>query len=412
MGCPAPTQSRPAATAGAAGWPTIRASSAAATPTGQPAAHPPQRLGPRHRHGAVRRDRDVAGPRAAAWQRPAPTATPPWQQAAQARPPPPRPDRHASKRERAAHQRPVPADRPISADLEVGPAELVLDLPVALLDPVAQPIQPHDLPKLSLLGAARGGASQVAQQYQVVSLGSRSGRWWPPPAGAAPLAPAAQHRVRGHQVWVCPSRKRRVTRRHWPGVRGPHPSRARGRPRLGCGRPRLAPRCPCGLERQHERHACATQRLDQPGVVAVQAVGHHRPERDLGLLGGRHQLGGQLGLGPKPRIPLAIWQPRCRRVRHQMQRPVAARVRPQAGHRHDAVVGLADRPQVLAGHVGGVAAVLRSPVSSITSTPWACGAVAGSWHSNWIRCWLTAWGPRLLPTQTIAAAGPGGVGRR
>jgi len=32
-----------------------------------------------------------------------------------------------AKRERAAHQLPVPADRPVSADLEVGPAELVAD---------------------------------------------------------------------------------------------------------------------------------------------------------------------------------------------------------------------------------------------------------------------------------------------
>jgi len=36
--------------------------------------------------------------------------------------------------ERAARQRPVPTDRPVTADLEVGPAELVLDLLVALLN--------------------------------------------------------------------------------------------------------------------------------------------------------------------------------------------------------------------------------------------------------------------------------------
>jgi len=112
-----------------------------------------------------------------------------------------------------------------------------------------------------------------------------------------------------------------------------------------------------GLERQHERHPGATQRLDKPGVVAVEAIGHHRPKRDLGLLGGLDELGGQPGLGPKPRVALAFRQPGRRRVGHRMQRPVAARVRPQAGHRHDAVVGLADRPQVLAGHVRGVAAV-------------------------------------------------------
>src|SRR6266496_2290557 len=50
-----------------------------------------------------------------------------------------------AERERAAHQLPVAADRAVGADLEVGPAQLVLDLLVALLDPVAQAVQAHDL---------------------------------------------------------------------------------------------------------------------------------------------------------------------------------------------------------------------------------------------------------------------------
>jgi hypothetical protein len=40
-----------------------------------------------------------------------------------------------------------------------------------------------------------------------------------------------------------------------------------------------------------------------------------------------------------------------------VDRPVDALVGPEAGDRDDAVVGLADRAKVLAGHVGGVAAV-------------------------------------------------------
>jgi hypothetical protein len=36
-----------------------------------------------------------------------------------------------AKAERQARQRPVPPDRPVASDLEVGPAELVLDLLVA-----------------------------------------------------------------------------------------------------------------------------------------------------------------------------------------------------------------------------------------------------------------------------------------
>src|SRR5215212_10856767 len=39
--------------------------------------------------------------------------------------------------ERTAHQRPVPPDRPVTTNLEVGPAELTLDLLIALLNPVA-----------------------------------------------------------------------------------------------------------------------------------------------------------------------------------------------------------------------------------------------------------------------------------
>src|SRR6266542_663035 len=53
--------------------------------------------------------------------------------------------RPPAKRERAAHQGPVAADRAVAADLEVRPAELPLDLLVALLDPVAQPVQAHHL---------------------------------------------------------------------------------------------------------------------------------------------------------------------------------------------------------------------------------------------------------------------------
>src|SRR5207248_10827077 len=47
--------------------------------------------------------------------------------------------------ERAIDQHLVAADRRIGADLEVGPAQLVLDLLVTLLDPVPDPVDPHDL---------------------------------------------------------------------------------------------------------------------------------------------------------------------------------------------------------------------------------------------------------------------------
>jgi hypothetical protein len=50
-----------------------------------------------------------------------------------------------AERERATDQRPVPANGPVVSDLEVGPAEFAFDLLVALLDPIAQPVQAHDL---------------------------------------------------------------------------------------------------------------------------------------------------------------------------------------------------------------------------------------------------------------------------
>ena len=37
------------------------------------------------------------------------------------------------------------ADGAVGADLEVGPAELLFDLFVTLLDPLAQPVEAHDL---------------------------------------------------------------------------------------------------------------------------------------------------------------------------------------------------------------------------------------------------------------------------
>src|SRR6266567_2012856 len=47
--------------------------------------------------------------------------------------------------EGAVDQGLVAADGGVGADLEVGPAELVLDLLIALLDPVADPVDPGDL---------------------------------------------------------------------------------------------------------------------------------------------------------------------------------------------------------------------------------------------------------------------------
>ena len=69
--------------------------------------------------------------------------------------------------ERAVDQHLVAADRDIGADLEVGPAQLVLDLLVALLDPVPDPVDPHDL------GQVRGRVRAAG-----LCAGRRAGAGW------------------------------------------------------------------------------------------------------------------------------------------------------------------------------------------------------------------------------------------
>ena len=122
------------------------------------------------------------------------------------------------------------------ADLEVGPAELAFDLLVALLDPVAQPVQAHDLGQLGLLGAARCRSGQVGQQIPGAVPGQAGrGRCWPPPAAAAGPGPSRQAGRRP------PTRSR--CGRHGSGgspaatVRACWIPASRGRrpPRPGCG---------------------------------------------------------------------------------------------------------------------------------------------------------------------------------
>src|SRR6266702_12772 len=54
-----------------------------------------------------------------------------------------------AEREGTADQVPVAADRTIAAHHEVRPAQFLLHLLIALLDPVAQTVQAHDLRQVS-----------------------------------------------------------------------------------------------------------------------------------------------------------------------------------------------------------------------------------------------------------------------
>jgi len=72
------------------------------------------------------------------------------------------------------------------------------------------------------------------------------------------------------------------------------------------GRLRRRPDALGRLEGQHEPYLGRAQGLGEARVVAVEAVGHHRPEPDTSLLGGLDQLDGELRLSPEPRLALAL----------------------------------------------------------------------------------------------------------
>jgi|RhiMetdeSRZDD1v2_1073273.scaffolds.fasta_scaffold19473_4 hypothetical protein len=125
-------------------------------PGDQPGPHPSQRRRPRTRGSGFGADAHSPAPPAQPTRRPSGQGVPVGRGLGQQGLP--------AEREGAAHQGPVPADGPVAADLEVGPAQLPLDLLVTLLDPVTQPIQPHHLSPVGLLAAAGGGPGQVGQQ--------------------------------------------------------------------------------------------------------------------------------------------------------------------------------------------------------------------------------------------------------
>ncbi len=141
--------------------------------------------------------------------------------------------RRPSRAERAVDQGLVSADGDIVADLEVGPAQLVLDLLVALPDPVPDAVDPHDLCQAgarvrAAVLARTAGRCRLMASYQVALGGRCPGRRWPPPgAWCRPTPHQPTVGSAAHQVSVCPSQKAQV-----PGCQSPDPP---GRPRPGRG---------------------------------------------------------------------------------------------------------------------------------------------------------------------------------
>ena len=135
--------------------------------------------------------------------------------------------------ERAVDQGLVPADRGVGADLEVSPAQLVLDLLVALLDPVPDAVD-RVISARSAAGcglpASRGppGRGRLVARYQVALSGRAPGS---AVTATRRVKPSGPHQPSvasaAYQVSACPSRKVRVTGCQSPGSAGPSQASAR-----------------------------------------------------------------------------------------------------------------------------------------------------------------------------------------
>ena len=112
------------------------------------------------------------------------------------------------------------------------------------------------------------------------------------------------------------------------------------------------------LEAEHIRPPRLVQGHPELHVVAVEAVGHRRPEGHPRLLRSGDQPQGDGGLGPEGGVSAPPREARRGGGGLDVQRGVHPLVGPQAGHGHDAVVHLADAPEVLPGDVRGLGAVL------------------------------------------------------
>jgi hypothetical protein len=108
-----------------------------------------------------------------------------------------------------------------------------------------------------------------------------------------------------------------------------------------------------GLQPHDIRHARFPQGALEGGAVAIATVGHHGAEDDPCRQRRIHQRQADLGLGQKSRVLLALGQPFRRFIRLDVERVIEPFIGPETGHRHDPVIDLADRAQILAGDMGG-----------------------------------------------------------
>ena len=168
---------------------------------------------------------------------------------------------------------------------------------------------------------------------------------------------------------MCPSRKARVTGCQSPGSSGPPQARARAASDRGVRVRAVGPGPVARLERHHERQPGLGELAAEPVLIPVGAVRGHRPEREPRLPGPDRQVRADRQLGPEPRVALPLREVPRRGVRHRVHRVIQPLIGPHRGDGDHPVVGLAVPAQPLMAHVRGLLPSLRSPLSSITSTP-------------------------------------------
>jgi hypothetical protein len=269
--------------------------------------------------------------------------------------------------ERAVHQDLVTADREVGADLEAGPAELVLDLLIPLPGPVADPVDPHDLGqpgrRVRTARLARAaGAGQVRDQVPggLIRQGARvGGRDHQAPRFVR--SPPAQGGISSPPGLGVPVAERARYRRPVARIPGPAPGQRAGGFHRGMRVLGPGPGPPVRPQRHHERQPGLRQLGPEPVLIPVGAVRGHRPERKprLPRQDGQARADGQLG--PERRVILALREMPGRGIRHRVHRVIDPLVSPDRGHGDHPVVGLAVPAQPLPSHVRRLDPVLAVP---------------------------------------------------
>jgi hypothetical protein len=261
----------------------------------------------------------------------------------------------------------VAADRDVGADLEVGPAQLVLDLLVALLDPVADAIDPGDLGqaggRVGAFGRPRAaGAGQVGGQVPggLFRQGGRVGAD-DHQAGEPVGSPPAQLRVGGEPGFGVPVAEGAGHRLPVPGIGGPVPGQGPGGVHRGVCVRAVGPGPAAGFEGQHERQPGLGQFAAEPILVPVRAVRGHRAEHKPRRPGPCREVRADLQLGAERRIVLPFREMPGRGVWHGMHRIVDPLIGPHRGDGDHPVIGLAVPAQPLMAHMRGLRAVLAVP---------------------------------------------------